>query len=107
MCKILRVRCGSEQKGTDLFGFSVLPTGFRVSDRLYNKEDLNLLRAAQNKIESKKRGDYLGEGEQALFWTSSEESEIVRVASFEYNYGGIGIEYRYKDNGYSVRCVKD
>ena len=111
MCKIL-LRCGSERKGTDLFGFSMLPTGFRVSDRLYSEEDLNLLRAVQDllgdeKKETKKRSDYLGEGEQALFWTSSEESEIVRLASFEYNYGGIGIEYRYKDNGYSVRCVKD
>ena len=118
MCKIL-LRCGSERKGTDLFGFSVLPTGFRVSDRQYSsKEILNLLREihylhADEKYESKKHSDYRGEGEQALFWTSSEvfisrnKGGKVHLASFEYKYGGIGLEYGDKDNGYSVRCVKD
>ena len=115
MCKIL-LRCGSERKGTDLFGFSVLPTGFRVSDRQYSsKEILNLLREVHylQKYESKKHGDYRGEGEQALFWTSSEvfiswnKGGKVHLASFEYKYGGIGLEYGDKDNGYSVRCVKD
>ena len=117
MCKIL-LRCGSERKGTDLFGFSVLPTGFRVSDRLNSKAILNLLREihylhADEKYESKKHSDYRGEGEQALFWTSSEvfisrnKGGKVHLASFEYKYGGIGLEYGDKDNGYSVRCVKD
>ena len=117
MCKIL-LRCGSERKGTDLFGFSVLPTGFRVSDRLNSKAILNLLREihylhADEKYESEKHSDYRGEGEQALFWTSSEvfisrnKGGKVHLASFEYKYGGIGLEYGDKDNGYSVRCVKD
>ena len=118
MCKNLLL-CGSERKGTDLFGFSVLPTGFRVSGRQYSsKEILNLLREihylhADEKYESKKHSDYRGEGEQALFWTSSEvfiswnKGGKVHLASFEYKYGGIGLEYGDKDNGYSVRCVKD
>ena len=71
--------------GTDLFGFTALPCGYRVYD-----------------------GSFINIGNYTRFWSSTEHLDIfVRVRHLRYLNHEI---YRYnnnKDYGYSVRCLKD
>ena len=71
---------------TDAFGFSVLPAGYR--DWLY-------------------QDDYYEEGYQALFWSSNEYENSSGCVYFQSVYDGADIRSGNKDDGYSVRCVKD
>jgi len=68
--------------GTDTFGFSALPAGYRRTN-----------------------GDYVSEGDKANFWSSTEfESDGAYYMSLSY-YGG---KYGGKVYlGFSVRCLKD
>ena len=74
----------SSDYGTDDFGFSALPTGYRNED-----------------------GDYFGEGSDSDFWSSTENGNSyayhMDLSSDDYAYlGGI-----YKDDAFPVRCIQD
>lgn len=71
--------------GTDTFGFSALPAGYRRTN-----------------------GDYVSEGGKANFWSSTEfESDGAYYMSLNY-YGGNADLYAGKEFlGFSVRCLKD
>ena len=71
--------------GTDAYSFSALPAGSR-----YNYKD------------------YSSEGNFAFFWSSSENgSNIAYFMGLYYSYDHAYLNYHYKDNGLSVRCIKD
>ena len=71
--------------GTDDYSFSVLPTG----DRFYN-------------------GSYNSEGNDALFWSSTENnSNYAYYMGLYYYDDDADLYYNDKDFGFSVRCVKD
>ena len=75
----------SRGNGTDAFGFSALPAG----DRSYN-------------------GNYDNEGVHAIFWSSSEgNGNNAYEMCLIYDYDSARPHYYDKDNGFSVRCVKD
>lgn len=71
--------------GVDVYGFSAIPAGYK------NKE-----------------GEYGGLGEYANFWPSTEYNDEKAYLMFFY-YGGRGgmIGNDYKDDLYSVRCIKN
>ena len=76
---------GESGNGTDAFGFSALPAGYRDDD-----------------------GDYHGEGYDAFFWSSTEfSSNLAYGMSLDYydDYAYLG--YGNKYYGRSVRCLKD
>ncbi len=69
----------------DAFAFSALPAGGRDDD-----------------------GDYDDEGNYALFWSSIEnDSNNAYYMSLNYGYGGAFLTTSFKNNGFSVRCLKD
>ena len=69
----------------DAFAFSALPAGGRDDD-----------------------GDYDDEGNYALFWSSIENgSNNAYYMSLVYDYGGAFLTTSFKNNGFSVRCLKD
>ncbi|MBO6136703.1 MAG: fibrobacter succinogenes major paralogous domain-containing protein [Fibrobacter sp.] len=69
----------------DAFAFSALPAGGRDDD-----------------------GDYDDEGIYALFWSSIENgSDYAYYMSLKYDYDGAFLTYSFKNNGFSVRCLKD
>ena len=71
--------------GTDTFGFSALPAGFRDSG-----------------------GNYNGEGYSANFWSSTEDSSYYAYSMYLfYGYDDALLSNNYKDYGFSVRCLKD
>ena len=74
----------SSDNGTDDFGFSALPTGYRNED-----------------------GDYFGEGSDPDFWSSTENGNSyayhMDLGSGDYAYLGC----IYKVDGFPVRCLKD
>jgi len=71
--------------GTDDFGFSALPGGYRSSD-----------------------GDFDGAGNRGLWWTATEDGGSGAYYRYMHYYGDNVYEYHDgKDSGYSVRCVKD
>ncbi len=76
----------SNGNGEDAYGFSVLPAGNRNND-----------------------GSFYDQGNDARFWSSSESSSVNAWHwFFHYYYGNVSQYYYYnKDNGYSVRCLKD
>jgi len=72
--------------GTDSYGFSALPGGYRGSN-----------------------GDFLSAGYYGSWWVATEDDGSYAYGRFMY-YDGDGVdEYGSysKDTGYSVRCVKD
>ena len=86
--KVLKSQTGWDDSGngTDAFGFSALPAGYRNST-----------------------GDYANEGYIANFWSSTEDY-INSANSVYLYYSDVGayLSYTYyKNYGRSVRCVKD
>ena len=73
------------KKATDLFSFSALPAGRRLDGSFYNI------------------------GSDAGFWSSSFRSDLsyVYIWGLTRNDAGIYLDGSYKDNGWSVRCIKD
>lgn len=75
-----------DDNGTDAFGFSSLPSG----DRNYYDGNFNHLL------------------NMTKFWTSEEHNDNNAWGRYiEGGYDGMGRYQSNKDNGYSVRCVKD
>lgn len=71
--------------GTDAYSFSALPAGLRNVNEYY-----------------------LNEGNIAFFWSSTEfNSNYAYYMSLLYDYGLAHLFYSNKDDGFSVRCVKD
>lgn len=71
--------------GDDTFGFSAFPAGTRIEDGNYNEE-----------------------GENAYFWSSTEQSRHVALRvllSYEFDY--VDLFDFVKEDGFSVRCLKD
>ena len=73
----------NDGNGTDAFGFSALPAGYR------------------NHF-----GDYYDEGRHADFWSSTENNSIDAYRMYLY-YDAASLFDYYKYYGFSVRCVKD
>ena len=98
-----------EAVGTDDYGFTALPGGYRREDDLSGFVTQN--------IESY---DFIGYGALAYFWSSTEDIETstrldgnrIRVdhafcMSLDDRYTDSGIWGESMDNALSVRCVKD
>jgi uncharacterized protein (TIGR02145 family) len=66
-------------------GFTALPGGYRNYNGSYNNS-----------------AGYL-----AAFWSSTEYGSYARYIYLNYNSGAIGRTYTDKENGLSVRCIKD
>ena len=85
--KVLKSTSGWESNGngSDAFGFSALPAGYRYSN-----------------------GDYDDEGDYAYFWSSTELSSGSAYTMYLLYYGDSAyLSNRSKDYGFSVRCIKD
>ncbi len=75
----------SSGNGTDAFGFSALPAGYR-----------NL------------KGAFLNEGRSADFWSSTEDDSYdAYLMHLSYDADTAGLIYNGKYFGFSVRCLKD
>ena len=71
--------------GTDNFGFSALPGGFRYYS-----------------------GGFYGLEEGTDFWSSAEDgSSNACLRGLGYDYGQVSRNYTNKNHGFSVRCLKD
>jgi uncharacterized protein (TIGR02145 family) len=84
--KVLKSQSGwyNNGNGTDAFGFSALPAGYRNYD-----------------------GSFSYGGYNANFWSSTEVySSYAYHMNLYYDYEGANLYYS-KDNGFSVRCLKD
>ncbi|PBC75104.1 fibrobacter succinogenes major paralogous domain-containing protein [Fibrobacter intestinalis] len=76
---------GKRGNGTDEYGFSVLPAGYRSGD-----------------------GDYYRAGEDAGFWSSSEYSGLNAYSwNFYYAREYVCSLYDNESHGVSVRCLRD
>ena len=85
--EVLRSQTGwhFNKNGTDAFGFSALPAGRRYYD-----------------------GRFDGGGADANFWSATENGyNTAHVMHLYYNYEIAYLNTFGKDNGFSVRCVKD
>lgn len=70
--------------GSDVYGFSALPAGYRSSDGLFDDA-----------------------GYEAYFWTASEGNNRKAYASYSYPYADTAALNIDKGYGLSVRCIKD
>ena len=76
---------GESGNGTDAFGFSALPAGYRIST-----------------------GSYYYEGNFAYFWSSTElGSNNAYYMDVHYRYDTANLSSNGKGTGFSVRCLKD
>ncbi len=76
---------GKDGNGTDAFGFSALPAGYRISS-----------------------GNGGAEGLSAYFWSSTEDGIYYAYTMYlSNNDDGAYLVGDNKRNGFSVRCVKD
>ena len=85
--RVLKSTSGWESNGngTDSFGFSALPAGYR-----------------------EKKVDYYNEGGLALFWSSTENiSFSAYYMGLDFNHDDAGLNYDDKNSEFSVRCLKD
>ena len=84
--KVLKSTSGwnSSGNGTDAFAFSALPAGYR---NYY--------------------GEYFYEGDNAYFWSSTEDDSKFAFNMYLYYDDGNAYMYNYKYYGFSVRCLKD
>ena len=81
--KVLRSISGWNWKvsnGTDDFGFSILPAGYRYDT-----------------------GEYKGDSIYVFFWSSTESG---KNSAYEVDENA-SQDWYYKDTGFAVRCVKD
>ena len=75
----------NDGNGTDAFGFSALPAGYRENN-----------------------DDYYNEGVLALFWSSSENiSFSAYYMGLDFNHDDAGLNYDSKNIAFPVRCLKD
>ena len=74
----------SSGNGTDTFGFSALPAGIRYS-----------------------LGDYNSEGYGAYFWSSTEYNSYAYYMNLPYSGNAVLDRNEDKNDGFSVRCLKD
>ena len=83
--KVLKSKKGwnSGGNGTDDFGFSALPGGFRIS-----------------------KGDYFCEGSCTYFWGSTEDFEYAYYMFLDYSLYSL-LRSDRRTLAYSVRCLKD
>ena len=85
--KVLKSQTGwyNRGNGTDAFGFSALPAGGRNGDE-----------------------DYYNEGDYAYFWSSTELNSSYAYRMY-LDYGSVSatLSFKNKDDGFSVRCVKN
>ena len=85
--KVLKSQTGwyNSGNGTDAFGFSALPAGGRNGD-----------------------GEGYNEGDYAYFWSSTELNSSYAYRMY-LGYADVDatLSYKNKDDGFSVRCVKD
>ncbi len=80
-----RWEANTDHYGTDEFGFNGLPSGTRDEN-----------------------GNYTGIGENAYFWTSTELSFAMgRWRGLWHTGGWLYSGFEYKEEGYSVRCIKE
>jgi len=71
--------------GTDVYGFSALPAGFRSND-----------------------GNFYNTGYNTFFWSASENDSYFAYDNyFVYTNEGFYRDRDYKSNGFSVRCLQD
>lgn len=70
--------------GTDQYGFTLLPAGFRLED-----------------------GSSLQAGSYAFSWSASEPFSTISSCWFSNTAGGLVETTRSKKNGYSLRCLQD
>ena len=71
--------------GTDLFGFSALPGGYRNYD-----------------------GNFFSLGYYGNWWSATEyNNSSVWYRTLRYSYDGVLRYYYYEENGFSVRCLRD
>ena len=85
--KVLKSQTGwnDNGNGTDAFGFSAMPAGIKDCDHGFQSAGYN-----------------------AFFWSSTEYSALSAYRMTLFNGSeGMTLTYGDKDNGYSVRCVKD
>ncbi len=76
---------GVDRNGTDAYAFSALPVGFRSFSGEFNTEGFN-----------------------AAFWSSTEENRSSAYnVDLSNDYDKAFLRYDGKNNGFSVRCVKD
>ena len=88
----------SWDKGTNLYGFSVMPAGVWIQRRVFDDTD-----DPNGYI----KWDYFDKGSETYFWTSSERHfEYANAVRF-YEYDVVNLLYEDKYNGYSLRCVRD
>ena len=74
-----------EDSGTDDFGFSAFPAGEKYRDQSFFEDSRDV-----------------------HFWTASEESKDNRSScSADFFYASVWFSCGFKDNGHSVRCVRD
>jgi uncharacterized protein (TIGR02145 family) len=72
--------------GSDLYGFRVLPSGYRESNG----------------------SRFTNRGINAYFWSSSaRDGSGAWRRSFYYNYATVGRTYDGRSYGFSVRCIRD
>ena len=85
--KVLKSQTGwyNRGNGTDAFGFSALPAGGRNGDE-----------------------DYYNEGDYAYFWSSTELNSNYAYRMY-LDYGSVSatLSFKNKDDGFSVRCLKN
>jgi len=74
----------SNGNGSDDFGFSALPAGYRIQN-----------------------GRYYGKGMSAYFWLADEVDKKKAKKMVLDNLAGASIAEDYKDAAYSVRCIRD
>lgn len=88
--KVLKSTSGwnSSGNGTDAFAFSALPAGIRRNN-----------------------GYYYDEGDFAIFWSSTEDTEVGSSNAYSmylnYSSDDADLGCNYKNHGFSVRCLKD
>ena len=81
---------GKDGNGTDAFGFSALPAGYRTGGYRIGNEG------------------YDGEGDYAYFWSSTEDFSGYAYCMFlDFYIVDANLHNNIKNYGFSVRCVKD